>query len=188
MQTEAERQALILSHANEMGTRFSADKTTASCDVCGASEPLKQIKLHWRGIYGNARTSLITILSLFNHMIHISAYMQADFWTYHHFCNSCRQRIVQRRTLAEINRYVSFVLVLLFGGILALSLLLLIVVVLDFGWKMFGYFTLGFVSGAAGLVFAVWSTMKLDQWCVPINLRCIAKRPFQLYQVHRENK
>jgi len=184
MQTEGELETFIQSHASEMSERFSARAQDANCAACGISASTKCIKLHWRAVYGNARTALVTILALLQH----TAYMKADFWTHHCFCGPCYRRVVWRRTLAELARYVSFVMVLLSGGTLAASLVFLIVVVLDFDWKLFGYLTFGFVCGCAGLMVAIWSTMKLDQWCVPLNLRGIAKRPFQLYQVHLEKK
>jgi len=172
-------------HAGQMSMSFPEWRQASICEDCdNDSTSLTQARLHWRAAYGNARTYLITILSL----IHHSAWMQIDFNTYHFFCRPCYRRLVRRRLLAEAARHISFVVILLAGGMVAFSLLWLITVVLDFTWKRFGLFALAFVPATACIAGVVWGRVKLDQWCVPPGLRSIAKPPFQLYNIHRTTR
>jgi hypothetical protein len=174
-------EAVLDFHARKMSDRYLCFPEVLACTACDRSGHTIQAVLHWRATYGNSRTALITLLLLLHH----SAHMQIDFRTHHLFCESCYRSLAYRKVLAELARYAKFIAVLLCGGLFAMSLLYLIVVVLDFNRQAFEIFALGFVLGGGGVVLAIWIGRKLDLWCVPAGLRFITKYPFQLYNLRK---
>jgi len=168
-------------HARQMSVRFPAGGETSGCAACEAPAPLVPTTLRWRATYGNTRTALVTLLTLLHH----SAHMQLDFETHHRFCANCYRRTVLHRVLAELTRHVVFIILLLLGGIFAMSLLWLMVVIMDFTWANFGWFALAFFSGGFGVVGGLWAKATMDRWCIPVPLRFIGKYPFVLYGVKR---